>query len=254
MQQQTTNMLDDKVVIVTGGARGMGASHARGIVDAGGKVVITDVLTDEGKALAKELGDNAVFAEHDVTSEEAWTTVVALAEEKFGGVDGLVNNAGIPGPGISLEEETLESYDRIMNVNLRSVLLGIRAVAPALRRRGAGSIVNISSSAGLRGVGGTGAYGVSKWGVRGLTKIAAVELAAEKIRVNSVHPGMILTPMLEPLGISTDEGALDTAPARRVGRPEEITGAVLFLLSDAGSYTMGAELAVDGGWAANGVA
>lgn len=242
--------LTDKVVLVTGGARGLGESFARGIVEAGGKVVIGDILDDEGKAVAASLGEQAIFAHLDVTDPAAWETVVAETESHFGRLDGLVNNAGVTASGMLLVDEPLETFQRIIQINLVSVHTGMHFAVPAMRRAGGGSIVNISSAAGLMGMALTSGYGAAKWGVRGLSRIAAVELGREKIRVNSVHPGMVLTPMTAPTGIVADEGAFPNNPYQRVGHPDELTGAVLYLLSDAASYTTGAEMAVDGGWTA----
>jgi 3alpha(or 20beta)-hydroxysteroid dehydrogenase len=242
--------LQDKVVIVTGGARGLGAAFARGIVAAGGRVVIGDLLDDEGASVARELGEAARYVHLDVTSEESWADAVAATVDAFGRIDGLVNNAGISASGQMTAEETTETFRRIIEINLVSVHTGLRAVVPAMRTTGGGSIVNISSAAGLMGMALTSAYGAAKWGVRGLSKVAAVELGRDRIRVNSVHPGMVLTPMTAPTGIVADEGGFPNNPFQRVGRPEELVGAVLHLLSDAASYTTGAELAVDGGWTA----
>lgn len=244
------NILEGKTVLVTGGARGLGEAYARGIVEAGGRVVIADLLAEEGSALAAELGDQASFVRLDVTDPDSWEAAVADAVSTFGGLDGLVNNAGVTASGVPAVDESVETFDKIISVNLRSVYLGMRAVTPILRTQGGGSIVNISSAAGLIGLALTGAYGAAKWGVRGLSKVAAVELGRDKIRVNSVHPGMVLTPMTAPTGISTAEGAFPNNPFQRVGRPEELVGAVTYLLSDAASYTTGAEIAVDGGWTA----
>ncbi|MER5390832.1 glucose 1-dehydrogenase [Saccharopolyspora sp. NPDC002686] len=242
--------LSNKVVIVTGGARGLGEAFARGIVAAGGKVMIGDVLEAEAAAVAADLGDAARATHLDVTDPESWQAVVAATEEAFGSVTGLVNNAGLVASGVKLVDEPLDTFQRVIQVNLVGVQIGLQAVVPAMRRAGGGSIVNISSAAGLVGMELTGAYGASKWAVRGMTKVAAVELAPEHIRVNSVHPGMVLTPMTAQTGISPDEGAYPAAPAGRVGRPEELVGAITYLLSDIASYTTGAELAVDGGWTA----
>ncbi|GAB11572.1 3-alpha-(or 20-beta)-hydroxysteroid dehydrogenase [Gordonia araii NBRC 100433] len=242
--------LNDKVVLVTGGARGMGAAFARGIVDAGGKVVIGDLPDDEGAAVAAELGDAAHYVHLDVTDPANWESAIAETEERFGRLDGLVNNAGVTASGQPVADEPLENFQRIIQINLVSVHTGMHFAIPAMRRAGGGSIVNISSAAGLISLALTSGYGAAKWGVRGLTKVAAVELGREKIRVNSVHPGMVLTPMTAPTGISDAEGAFPNNPFRRVGRPEELVGVVLYLLSDAASYTTGAEIAVDGGWTA----
>ncbi|EGD56773.1 glucose 1-dehydrogenase [Gordonia neofelifaecis] len=240
--------LQDKVVIVSGGARGLGEAFARAIVAAGGKVMIGDLLTDEAAAVAADLGEAARSMHLDVTDADSWEQIVAATESAFGAVNGLVNNAGTVATGVKLVDEPLEVFQRVVQINLVGVFLGMKSVTPALRRAGGGSIVNISSAAGLTGLMLTGSYGATKWGVRGMSKVAAIEMAPEKIRVNSVHPGMVLTPMTAPTGISLDEGGFPDAPFGRVGKPEELAGAVVYLLSDAASYTTGAELAVDGGW------
>ncbi|GCD96491.1 glucose 1-dehydrogenase [Embleya hyalina] len=238
--------LTDKVVIVTGGARGLGAAAAKQIVDAGGRVVVTDLL-DEGAETAAALGAHARFHRHDVTSEEQWKAVVDFTVAEFGRVDGLVNNAGVS-TGTMFDTETLEHFEFVIKVNLTGVWLGMQAVIPHLKANGGGSIVNVSSAAGLMGLAMTGSYGASKWAVRGMSKVAAVELGPARIRVNSVHPGMIYTPMTSSVGIREGEGNYPNTPMGRVGEPSEIGAAVAFLLSDAASYVTGAELAVDGGW------
>ncbi|MEV5006337.1 glucose 1-dehydrogenase [Streptomyces sp. NPDC056159] len=241
------NDLTGKSVIITGGARGLGAEAARQAIAAGANVVITDVLDDEGKATAAELGANARFLHHDVTSEEDWQRVADFAVAEFGGIHGLVNNAGIS-TGQLLEAESVEHFRKVLDINLTGVFIGMKTVIPAMKESGSGSIVNISSAAGLMGLALTAGYGASKWGVRGLTKIGAVELGTARIRVNSVHPGMTYTPMTASVGIELGEGKYPNTPMGRVGEPSEIAGAVVFLLSDAASYVTGAELAVDGGW------
>ncbi|MFE6154433.1 glucose 1-dehydrogenase [Streptomyces sp. NPDC057889] len=240
------NNLTGKTVLVTGGARGIGAETARRAVEAGANVVVTDVLEDEGKALAAGLGERARFMRHDVTSEEDWTAVAAFAIAEFGGIDGLVNNAGIS-TGQPLETETVEHFRKVLDINLTGVFIGMKTAINAMKDNG-GSIVNISSAAGLMGLALTGSYGASKWGVRGLTKLAAVEQGTAKIRVNSVHPGMIYTPMTAQLGIQQGDGGYPNTPMGRVGEADEIAKAAVFLLSDDSSYVTGAELAVDGGW------
>ncbi|GAA3490374.1 glucose 1-dehydrogenase [Streptomyces cremeus] len=243
----SNNDLTGKTVVITGGARGLGAAAARQAVAAGANVVITDVLDEEGAATAAELGERARFQHHDVTSEEDWARVAAYAVAEFGGIDGLVNNAGIS-TGQFLADESVEHFRKVLDINLTGVFIGMKAVIPAMRDSGGGSIVNISSAAGLMGLALTAGYGASKWGVRGLTKIGAVELGTQRIRVNSVHPGMTYTPMTASVGIRQGEGNYPNTPMGRVGEADEIAGAVVFLLSDAASYVTGAELAVDGGW------
>ncbi|MFJ2861497.1 glucose 1-dehydrogenase [Kitasatospora sp. NPDC087314] len=241
------NDLTGKTVIITGGARGLGAEAARLAVAAGGNVVITDVLADDGKATAAELGDRARFVRHDVTSEQDWRRVVDFAAAEFGAVHGLVNNAGIS-TGSLLADESVEHFRKVVEINLTGVFIGMKTVVPAMRAAGGGSIVNISSAAGLMGLALTAGYGASKWGVRGLSKIGAVELGTERIRVNSVHPGMTYTPMTASVGIQRGEGNYPNTPMGRVGEAPEIATAVVYLLSDDASYVTGAELAVDGGW------
>ncbi|NEW57542.1 SDR family oxidoreductase [Nocardia cyriacigeorgica] len=242
--------LADKVVLVTGGARGLGEAFARGIVAAGGQVMIGDLLDDEGAAVADSLGDKARYVHLDVTDSAGWQAAVDATVAAFGKLNGLVNNAGISASGQTVADEPLDTFQRIIQINLVAVHTGIHSAVPAMRAAGGGSIVNISSAAGLIGMALTSGYGAAKWGVRGLTKVAAVELGRENIRVNSVHPGMVFTPMTAPTGISAEPGAFPNNPFQRVGRAEELVGAVTYLLSDAASYTTGAELAVDGGWTA----
>ncbi|MFE6892659.1 glucose 1-dehydrogenase [Streptomyces sp. NPDC057694] len=241
------NDLTGKTVLVSGGARGIGAEIARRAVAAGGAVVIGDVLDDEGRALAAELGERARFVTLDVTSEGAWQAAVAYAVQEFGGVHGLVNNAGVS-TGTPLEQESVEHFRKVVDINLVGVFAGMKTAIPAMKEAGGGSIVNISSAAGLMGLALTSSYGASKWAVRGLTKIAAVEQGTARIRVNSVHPGMTYTPMTAQLGIPRGDGGYPNTPMGRVGEAEEIANAVVFLLSDDAAYVTGAELAVDGGW------
>ncbi|NYH77529.1 3alpha(or 20beta)-hydroxysteroid dehydrogenase [Actinopolyspora biskrensis] len=241
--------LRDKVVLVSGGARGLGAAFSRGVVTHGGRVIIADVLDEEGRALADELGEAARYAHLDVTDPQQWAAAVELTRETFGALHGLVNNAGLS-TGEFLENEPLEHFEKVVRVNLTGVFSGIQAAVPAMREAGGGSIVNISSSAGLMGMALTAGYGASKWGVRGLSKIAAVELGKDRIRVNSVHPGMTYTPMTSETGIVRGEGNFPNNPMGRVADSDELVGAAVFLLSDEASYVNGAELAVDGGWTA----
>ncbi|MBE2999580.1 glucose 1-dehydrogenase [Nocardiopsis sp. HNM0947] len=239
--------LQGKSVVITGGARGLGAEAARQAVEAGARVLITDVLEEEGQETALALGENVSYAHHDVTSEADWQSVVERARARFGGVDGLVNNAGVS-TGSLLTEESVEHFRQVVDINLTGVFIGMRTVAPVMREGGAGAIVNVSSAAGMMGLALTAGYGASKWGVRGLSKIGAVELGTDRIRVNSVHPGMTYTPMTAEVGIQAGEGNYPNTPMGRVGEAREIAAAMVFLLSEEASYITGAELAVDGGW------
>lgn len=241
--------LAGKNVLVTGASRGLGEAFARHIVAHGGRVIIADLLDDNGDRLASELGDAARYTHLDVTDAAGWATAVAFALAEFGTLTGLVNNAGVSA-GQLIEHESVDNFRRVLEINLVGVFNGVQAVTEPMRNAGGGSIVNISSSAGLFGLPLTAGYGVSKWGVRGLSKIAAVELAETRIRVNSVHPGATYTPMTAEVGFRPGEGNYPGTPMARVGAPEEIAGAVGYLLSDDATYVTGAELAVDGGWTA----
>jgi 3alpha(or 20beta)-hydroxysteroid dehydrogenase len=238
--------LDGKVALITGGARGQGEAEARLFVAAGARVVVSDVLDEQGRAVATDIGAAARFVHHDVRDEGSWANAVGVATGEFGRLDVLVNNAGILQVD-RLEDQTLEAFEAIVRVNLYGVFNGMRAAIAPMRAAGGGSIVNISSAAGLRGVPGYGAYGATKWAVRGITKTAALELAADRIRVNSVHPGAVDTPMVAASNLQRGEGGLPSAPLGRVAIPEDIANLVLFLASDASSYITGSEFAIDGG-------
>jgi 3alpha(or 20beta)-hydroxysteroid dehydrogenase len=241
--------LAGKVVLVTGGSRGLGAAFARHLVARGGKVMVADVLDDDGKQLVGELGESACYAHLDVTDTAGWAAAVQVALAEFGTLNGLVNNAGVS-TGQLIEHEPVEHFRSVLEINLVGVFNGIQAVIAPMREAGGGSIVNISSSAGLFGLALTAGYGASKWAVRGLSKIAAVELDSDHMRVNSVHPGITFTPMTAEVGIQPGEGNYPNAPMGRVGVPEEIAGVVGYLLSNDAGYVTGAEIAVDGGWTA----
>lgn len=236
---------DGKVFLLSGGARGLGAAQARRLVAEGARVVLGDVLEDLGQELAAQLGTAATFVRLDVTSATAWRVAVDAAE-RTGPLHGLVNNAGIfvPAP---IEDTAEELFERHMRVNQLGTFLGMQAVVPALERTGGGSIVNISSSAGLRGVPHAIAYTATKWAVRGMTKAAAIELADRGIRVNSVHPGMVDTDMLRIRPAQENQFQAERQPIKRLATADEIAGLVLFLLSDESLYMTGAEVAMDGG-------
>jgi 3alpha(or 20beta)-hydroxysteroid dehydrogenase len=231
----------DKVALVSGAARGMGASHARLLAAEGAKVVIGDILDDEGKALADELGAAARYVHLDVTSPEHWAAAAAVAVGEFGKLNVLVNNAGIVNYG-PLKTFDLTKWQQILDVNVTGTLLGIQSVIDPMIGAGGGSIVNISSIEGLRGAAWVHGYVTSKWAVRGLTKSAALELAPHNIRVNSVHPGFIRTPMTSKLPQD-----LLNIPLGRPGEPQDVSTFVLFLASDESAYATAAEFVVDGG-------
>ncbi len=233
--------LEGRIAIVTGGARGLGEAYVRALHAAGAEVVIADLLADEGEALARDLGHRARFTPLDVTDEDAWTRVVADTADELGGVDVLVNNAGIANAA-PIEHYTRAKWDAVIAVNLTGTFLGCRAVVPVMKAAGRGSIINISSVEGLRGSPGLHGYTASKFAVRGLTKSLAVELGPAGIRVNSVHPGLILTEMTTRI----DPDAL-VIPLGRPAQPADVAGTIVFLASDASAYTTGAEFVVDGG-------
>lgn len=242
--------LEGVCVLISGAARGQGAAESRAVVDAGGTVVLGDVLEDDGRALAEELGPAAAFSPLDVRSAEDWSRAVTLAEERFGRVGALVNNAGILERG-RIDQITREDFAKTMEINVTGSFLGIQAVWPSMAQRGGGSIVNISSVGGMLGAGAACAYITSKWAVRGMAKAAASDLARYGIRVNSVHPGPIATKMI--MDETFDEEAFiafnkSRMPMRRLGLPDEVASVVVFLASPESSYVSGAEITVDGGW------
>ncbi|MDY7218346.1 glucose 1-dehydrogenase [Denitrificimonas sp. JX-1] len=237
--------LQDKVIIITGAAQGMGATHARLCIEEGAQVVLTDINAEKGLALAEELGSNALFIQHDVTCEQGWAQVVEQTEAHFGPVNVLVNNAGIT-MAKSILDTSLDDYRRIIEINQVSVFLGMKAVIPSMQTRKQGSIINISSINGL--VGGAIGYTDSKFAVRGMTKAAALSCAPYGIRVNSVHPGVIATPMvIQEDTKAAVEAFAKNIPLQRLAQPEEVSSIVLYLASDDSSYSTGAEFIVDGG-------
>ena len=244
--------LENKVALISGGARGMGAVEARLFASEGARVVIGDVLTAEGRQVEAEINETGAqcrYVNLDVTSEDNWRDAVAEAVAVFGKLDILVNNAGITISG-AIEEITEAQWDRIMAINSRGVFLGTREVIAEMRRAGGGSIVNISSGAGIAPSPGTSAaYAASKGAVRLFTKATAIQHASDGIRCNSVHPGPIETPMLRAARGDAARRAeqLNLIPLGRIGQPEEIAYGVLYLASDESSFVTGSELVIDGG-------
>ncbi len=243
--------LDGKRALVTGGARGIGAATAKRFIEEGARVLITDVLEEDGPATAADLGDAARFQIHDVRQPDQWRTAVQACEDAFGGLDILVNNAGFGGGHF----ETLETIDpetirKIVDINLIGVIYGHQAAIPAMRRAGRGSIINISSNTAIHGMNSLSVYGASKWAVRGLTKVAARELGPE-IRVNSVHPGGADTPMSNFMGMehSAFSSTMTGMPLQRGCEAREIADAVLYFASDESRHATGSELLIDGGQA-----
>jgi 3alpha(or 20beta)-hydroxysteroid dehydrogenase len=242
--------LDGKVALITGGARGQGAAEAELFAAEGATVFLSDVLDSEGEKTAVRVGGH--YLHHDVTDEAQWADVVRAIVGGAGGVDVLVNNAGIFRPG-GLNDISEAEYRRIIDVNQVGVLLGMQAGSRAMMERGGGAIVNISSVAGLRGMRGAIAYAASKWAVRGMTKCAALDLARYNIRVNSIHPGGVDTPMLGDVpGADTANPAtlIRGVPMRRIAQAQEVAKLALFLASDDSSYSTGGEFVVDGGMTA----
>ena len=246
--------LKDKVAFISGGARGIGAAIAKLFAREGAKVVIGDVLEEEGRKTETEInetGGESLFLRMDVTSEDEWQQAVASTLARFGKLDVLVNNAGIGDTG-KVEDTTVEAWDRVMDVNAKGVFLGTKAAIPELRRSGGGSIINISSQVGLVGTEtASPQYQASKGAVRMLTKATAIQYADDRIRVNSVHPGPIITPMLE----ASDDGEMDKIllsriPLKKYGEPDNVAFGVLLLASDESCFMTGSEMVIDGGYTA----
>ena len=247
------NRLARKIAIVTGASQGMGESHARCMVAEGAQVVLTDINEQAGKKLAAELGENARFVRHDVRDPAGWRAVVTEAENAFGRVNVLVNNAGIFGPLASTVELTVEQFQQVCDVNQLSVFLGMQAVLPSMLQAGGGSIVNVSSIAGLVAIHGAPnlAYVASKFAVRGMTKQVAVEYGSRNVRVNSVHPGFVRTPMTAGAIDEGGDAAVSEIPLARVADPVEVSRLLVFLASDESSFITGAEHVIDGGMVAH---
>ena len=239
--------LEGKIALVTGGARGIGAAIVRRLHADGARVAITDVLDDAGHALAAELGERTAYFHHDVGDEAEWVETLAAATARFGGLHVLVNNAGIFHPG-QIADTPVRDIEQQFRVNQLGPFLGMKHGQVPLRAAGGGCIVNISSIAGQLGFPNAAAYVGTKWAVRGMTKTAALELAPAQIRVNSVHPGFIETPMLENNPPEANQAGIEATPLKRIGKPEEIAAAVAFLAGPDAGFVTGAELTVDGGW------
>ncbi|MEN9806610.1 MAG: hypothetical protein RL756_1130 [Pseudomonadota bacterium] len=241
-----TRILEGKVAIVTGAARGQGEAEARLFAEHGARVVLTDILTEQGQAVAADIGESACFVTHDVASEADWARVVETAVNTFGAVHILVNNAAISRPS-KLESTDLATYQQIVGINQTGVFLGMRAVLEPMKRAGGGSIINVGSVAALQGTSTLFAYTASKWAVRGMSKSAALELARYNIRVNAIHPGVIDTPINHDNPEKMNQVLVQSTPMRRMGQPAEIAEAVLFVASDRAGFATGADFTIDGG-------
>jgi len=241
-----------KVALITGAARGMGAGHARALAREGARVAIADIATEAGELLADELGSadgRASYHDHDVTDADAWLQLVASVESTHGPIDVLVNNAGVQVRSAGIEADDAE-WEKVTAVNQRGVFLGMRAVIPGMVRKGGGSIINVASVAALVGMPGSIPYQASKAAVLGLTRGAAVTYGPDNVRVNAICPGLVVTGMTESASSAAVEAMKAQIPLRRDGRPDEISGAVVFLASDDSSYITGVVLPIDGGFVA----
>lgn len=243
--------LVDKVAIITGGANGMGAADAKKFIEEGAKVMITDVDENRGQELAKILGENATFMKHDVSKAADWEKVVTQTEELFGNIDILVNNAGVAGLWQPMAEMTEEEYKRVISIDQVGTFLGMKAVINSMKVAGSGSIINVSSNAGMIGIPNIIAYTSAKWAIRGMTKVAAKELAADHIRVNAILPGVIDTEFGKADATPEQEAGLgaeiESIPLKRRGTPEEVANLTVFLASDNSTYCTGADFLIDGG-------
>ncbi|MFF2480333.1 SDR family NAD(P)-dependent oxidoreductase [Paenibacillus sp. NPDC058071] len=239
--------LTGKVAIVTGGSRGQGAAHVRAFIEEGAKVAFTDILVEQGEALAKELGANALFIQQDVSNPADWERVVEATESAFGPVNVLVNNAGVAFLK-EIRDTTVEEFQRVVNINQVSVFLGMKAVLPSMERAGSGSIINVSSAAGDKGIPGNVAYGGTKYAIRGMSRVAALEFVPYNIRVNTIMPGVIQTPMVGDPDPDRVANIVAGIPMKRLASPEEVSKLAVFLASDDSSYSTGADFVVDGGF------
>jgi 3alpha(or 20beta)-hydroxysteroid dehydrogenase len=252
MTEQTKKRLDGKVALITGAAQGMGEAHARRFVAEGAKIIVADTNENAGSAVVDSLGESAIFLQHDVTKWESWSNVISQGEEAFGTINVLVNNAGVLGPIAKTADLAEADYLKVVAINQYGVFLGMKAIIPSMLKAGAGSIVNISSIAGI--VANYGfpslAYVGSKFAVRGMTKATAIEYGSNNIRVNSVHPGFIRTPMMANATDAEGGEAVSMIPLGRIAEPREVSNLVLFLASDESSYITGAEHVIDAGMTA----
>lgn len=251
LRRDNMGRLEGKTAIITGAAQGMGAATAHLFAQEGARLLLGDVQVEMGEKLAGDIGGACLFEKLDVSQDLDWAAIVDMAKTQFGQVDILINNAGLV-HFTAIEYLDVEQAQHIFSVNTLGALLGIKHVVPGMKAQKSGSIINVSSVDGLRGCNGLSVYTASKWALRGLTKSLAYELGTSGIRVNSIHPGGVNTPMGNSRGLPPEElaSAFQRVPLQRIGEPEEIAQASLFLASEAASYITGAELAVDGGWGA----